>query len=115
MNLITTITEDAAQKVSVVLEDGTLMTLELLYRPGVQRWFFSIAHPLLTLSGMMLAEHPNLLRPWRNLISFGLACMSSDGLDPVDIADFANGRIQLFTLNASEIGLVESDILEAVA
>lgn len=115
MNTINVLSDEAWQQVSVPLDDGSLAVLELRYRPAVQRWFYGLAHPSLTLSGQMLAVHPNLLRPWRNLISFGLACLSADGADPVDISDFASGRIGLHVLSAAEVAQVETDVLGAAA
>jgi hypothetical protein len=113
MNQITTLTDAASQQLSIALDDGTIATFSFTYLSAIQRWTFYLSHPLLTLAGMTLSAHPNVLRAWRNVIPFGLACTSLDGIDPVDISDFANGRVQIYILNAADVAQVETDILGA--
>jgi len=112
---ITTISTDADQLIYMTLDDGSVLSMEFIYRPAIQRWSLNISHPKLTLNGFVLCVGPNILRQWRKLIPFGLAVTSSDGQDPVDINDFEFGRISLFLLSASEIDQTEKEILKAAA
>ncbi len=114
MTIIDNITDQASQLTRIILEDGTLMSLTLNYHPTVQRWVADISHPDLTVSGINLTQNPNVLREWRNLINFGLACVAQDGVDPFDVEDFANGRVQLLSMNQSDVIVVEETLYGGV-
>ena len=113
MNQLTILSSRADQKAFIPLADGSLLQLEFIYRPGIQRWTVDVTHPLLTLTGYILCVAPNILRQWRNLISFGIAVTSTDGYDPVEINDFVDGRVSVYILSSAEVSLVESEILSA--
>ena len=109
---LTNLTDAASQQTIVTLDDGTYMTLLLEYFGGIQRWMYSISHPLITLNAQNLCQSPNLLRPYRTQIDFGLACTAADFVDPVTINDFINGRVALYVLNATDIANIESSIYQ---
>lgn len=115
MNQLTILSNDADQLAFAPLSDGSLLQLEFIYRAGIQRWSLNVTHPLLTLVGVDLCLSPNILRQWRNQISFGIAVTSYDGYDPVDINDFTDGRISVYILSAAEVSEVESTILAPIA
>lgn len=118
MILIDNLNDAADQQTSLQMADGTVGTLELFFRGSIQRWTFDFTHeqfPNGALQGQMLCVHPNILRNFKNLLSFGLSVVSADGGDPVDIEDFASGRISLYLLDASEVASVESTFYEAIA
>ena len=96
--------------VTVVLDDGSIAQFEFFYRGGVQRWFVNITHPLITLKGYGLTQGPNILRPWRNLIPFGIAVVAIDGIDPIQATDFQNGRVLIYVLNAADIQIIEQEV-----
>lgn len=114
MQLLTNLTDAADQLMTLTLDDGSTLQLELIYRPNIQRWSANITHPLLTLVGYNLAMSPNILRPWRNLIPFGIAIDSTIGLDPIAIEDWADGNSLIYILNASDVAFVETNILAPV-
>ena len=107
---LTNLTNSSNQQTTVNLPDGTQMILSLKYSGGVQRWFYGISHPSLARTFQGLCVHPNLLRPYRNIIDFGLSCVASDGVDPVTVEDFLNQRVAIFILNAADVAFVESQI-----
>lgn len=113
MNRLTVLADEAWQQVYPVLDDGTVLTLEVIYLASIQRWMFNLTHPNLTLNASLLCVHPNLLHSWRNIINFGIACLSTDGVDPVDIEDFSTGRVQLYILNATDLAAVDSEVFAA--
>lgn len=110
---------DAASQVTVVqMSNGTTGTLRLQYRPTIQRWTFDLTHaefPGGQIQGQMMCVHPNILRNFKNLLSFGMACVSNDGSDPVNIEDFASGRALLYILDASDVAAVESALFGITA
>ena len=115
MKQIATLSSDADQLVYMILDDGTTLSLEFVYRPAIQRWSLSLVHSKLTLNGYNLCLGPNILRQWKKLVPFGLAVTSTDGEDPVDVSDFESGRISVFLLSEDETAQVESEILGRAA
>lgn len=111
---ITSLTADADQLMTFGLPDGTDLRLEFVYRPAIQRWSLNLTHDQLSLVGLNLCIAPNLLRQWRNLISFGIAITAVDNLDPVDPSDFVTGRIALYILTAEEVQQVEDELLQPI-
>lgn len=114
MQQIDNLSDDADQLLTMTLTDVSDVQLEFIYLPAIQRWSMNLSHPNLTLHGFNLGVGPNVLRQWRELIPFGMAILSTDGLDPVDISDFANGRITVNILTPDEVALVESEVLVPV-
>lgn len=108
MQQLINLSDEADQVVTYVLPDGSLLTLEFIYRPGIQRWSFNLSHPSLTLNGVNLTLGPNLLRQWRNVCAFGMAVTSTDQGDPALIDDFTSGRIGIFMLSSDEVAEVET-------
>lgn len=114
MRRIDNITDQANQVIQVVLSDGSLLQMTLVYRPATQRWTMDVSHPLLTTTNIGVVDYPNLLRPWIRLITFGLACVTVSGQDPVDISDFVNGNAAIYALTEAEVLQVEEDIFGGV-
>lgn len=110
MKLIENLSDSARQTTHVVLDDGSVVEIRLIYRPAIQRWQIDIIHPLLTMYGKTLCNHPNLLRQFRNTAGFGMACIMSDGTEPNAIGDFLNGRAQIYILNEADILAIETDV-----
>src|SRR4051812_11454805 len=98
MQKLNNLTDAADQLMTVTLDDGSTLQLELFYRPGIQRWTVDIIHPLLNMKGFNLALGPNILRQWRNLIPFGIAVDTVTGLDPMNAEDFAQGNNSIYIL-----------------
>jgi hypothetical protein len=107
MILINSLTNSADQMVTFVLADGSTLQLEFVYRAGIQRWCLNVIHPALTLNGYNIKQGANILRPWRNVIPFGILIQSLDGVDPILVTDFQTGRILVYILDAAEVQQVE--------
>ena len=110
MQQITNLSDEADQLTRVVLDDGSVVTFEIFYLPTIERWAFNFSHPDLTVNNLIMCAGPNILRDFRNVISFGLGCYTTDGADPFYIEDFASGRVTLFVLNASEVAFFETNV-----
>lgn len=111
MNLIDNISDDARQSVTLVLTDGSTVTMALQYMPAIQRWEAGFTYGTFSVQGVNLCIHPNLLRGWRNLIPFGIACNTIDGADPLYIEDFASARAALYLLTEEEVADFETEII----
>lgn len=111
MRRLNNLTDAADQLMTITLDDGSALQLELFYRAGIQRWTIDIVHPLLTMYGFNLALGPNILRQWKNVIPFGIAVQSTNGLDPLNVEDFVEGNSLISILSADEVQAVEDNIL----
>jgi hypothetical protein len=89
------------QEITVLLQDGSAVQLTLRYRPAVQRWSMDVAWKTLLIRNIMMATHPNILRPWRNAIPFGICIATDDGTDPFMITDFEQERVKIYVLDDS--------------
>ena len=111
MRRIDNLTNDAKQQTNIVLDDGTVAQLRLTHLPAVQRWRLDVTAPKLVVQGLNLCTNPSVLRPWRYTAGFGLACLTSDGVDPIYIDDFSNGRAALYLLSMDELLQIEALLL----
>jgi len=110
MTQIDNITDQANQLTQVVLPDGSVLQITLVFRASTERWTIDVLHPTLAVDGINLCASPNVLREWRNLINFGLSCTSITGVDPVNVEDFVNGNAALYVLSEADVQLVEEEI-----
>ncbi|TDE17720.1 phage baseplate plug family protein [Dyadobacter psychrotolerans] len=108
MKLIDAIDANAKQRFNLIGENGERISFYLFYLPTQQSWCFNISFNGITANGIQLVTGANILRNFRNRFSFGLACISEDGLDPFYLTDFATGRIKLYLLNQADVDLIET-------
>ena len=107
MKLIEGITNDASQTFSLVLPDGSDAQMALNYRDGQKGWFYSITYGgILVNYNRRLVNSLNLLRQFRGKISFGLACIVKDGMEPDAQDDFTSGRVEM----AARYGLTDEEV-----
>ena len=114
MQQLNNISDAADQLFTIPLDDGTVLQIELFYRPAIQRWTMNLTHPLLTLNGFNLSLGPNLIRAYRTEVTFGIGLTAIDQVDPVGAQDFVSGRVSFFILSAAEVQQVEDEILNAI-
>lgn len=108
MKLINTITKDPKQTTTVILDDGSRVVLTLVYKQNQQGWFYSISYgTLFNVNNRRVTASPNMLRAFRNILSFGLVCITNDGYEPVFIDDFSGGRAKMFVLEQADMDQVE--------
>lgn len=112
MRLIDELTAEARQQYNIVGEDGEEIELLLWYAPTQQSWYFNVTNEDFTLQGAQLTYSPNILRSYRNLLSFGFGVTVTDGLDPFYLDDFISGRVQLYLLNRSDVAEIETRLFD---
>lgn len=115
MFLIDNLSDNSNQTTTLQMEDGSVGTLELLFHGATNRWTFNFTHPQFpngAIKGQMLCVHPNILRNFKNLLSFGMTINSTDGQDPVNIEDFVSGRVQIYIINAADVDSIEATFYE---
>ena len=116
MNRIDNLSGNAFQQSFLQMPDGSTGQLNLYYRAAVSRWFFDFIHPQFpngSLLGAGLCAHPNLLRQFKNILTFGFACTTTNGVDPVSIDDFTDGNASLYILDSADVQSVETSFFAA--
>jgi hypothetical protein len=79
MQQITGLTSDAKQNISMILEDGSIVKIDLFYSDNVKSWFFSISSGNFELTIFRLATSPNILFRFTNILNFGISVLSKMG------------------------------------
>lgn len=112
MKLIKSITDDPKQEMTVTLDNGSKLNINLKYISSQQGWFISLSYgTTLIINDRRLAASPNILRAFRNVVDFGIACLTTDRQEPVFIDDFSNGRAKLYILNSDDVNYVEDSVI----
>lgn len=103
---ILNLTNDPNQKMTLVLPDGTKLVLQLQYVASQDGWFYTSitnAGQNFQLGITRICVIPNALRQFKNLINFGLTCVTQSGREPTQLDDFSSGAFQLFVLTQAEV------------
>jgi hypothetical protein len=113
MFLIQQITSDPLQKQTLILPDGTSLSMTINFVPMQYGWFItSLVYGAFILNGLRITNSPNMLHQFKNQIPFGLACFSNQNREPSQQQDFSSGTSQLYLLSAAEVaqytGLLQS-------
>lgn len=104
MFLIQQITSDALQKQTLVLADGSTLTLTLYFRPLQQGWFITeLVWNTFILHELRVTNSPNMLNQFRNQLNFGLGCFSTANREPSQQFDFSSGASKLYILSEAEV------------
>ncbi len=110
---ITKITNDAFQKQTLILPDGTSIQLTIKFVPMQLGWFITeLTYGTFTLTGLRISNNPNMLRQWRNSLPFGLACFSNAEREPSQQQDFSSQASILYILTAAEVAQYEEFLSE---
>lgn len=104
MYLVQTISSAPTQKQTLVLPDGSTMTMTMSYYPQQYAWFItSLVYKSFTINGLQITTNPNMLHQWRNSLTFGLGCFVSGNREPTQQQDFQSGAAKLYILSSSEV------------
>lgn len=104
MYIIQTITDAPKQTQNWVLQDGSVISVVLEYKPLQFGWFFtSISYGTFVLNGLRVCNNPNMLHQFKNQIPFGLACFTVGSREPTQIQDFLSNASQMFLLSKEEV------------
>jgi hypothetical protein len=110
MQQIISITSDAWQTFQAQVTQNESASITLKYAPSQYSWYMDIVSNSLTVYGMKVVLHPNILRQWRNNIEWGIAFTALGDLEPCSIDDFANQRVNMYLLDSSEVQQIETEI-----
>lgn len=112
MNIITSLTDQPNQQMTIVLPDGTSAQFTLNYRVQQAGWFYDLSwdgmNPTFVSQGNRLVTSPNALRSYRNQINFGMLVSTMDGGEPVSVTDFTIGYSTLAILDSDDVAAFEA-------
>lgn len=106
MQILDTISNDAKQKHTILLEkDNSEIVINLVYKPTQIGWFMDVeyAEADFAIYGLRITTNSNLLNQWRNLLPFGIICYCEDNQDPLSIQDFLVEMAHLAILSEEEV------------
>ena len=105
MNLLSGLTDDPAQNVTITLPDGSTAILSLDYSPQQLGWFFGVQYPTnaFAVTGQRLCAFPNVLQQFQNAIPFGMACVTQGGVEPTGQETFVDGTTDLYLLSPNDV------------
>lgn len=109
-SLLANITNFANQSMVLQLPNGETADLVLVFDATSERWVIDVSYSNTIIKGKGLCCYPNVLRQWRKVIPFGLACTTRDQTDPFTVNDFVTGRVGLFLLTAEDVLAVEATV-----
>lgn len=118
MNFIEGLTDQPAQNSTLVLPDGSRVTLYLEYKPQQSSWFYSIYWPgtndnPFTLNTCRLVCSPNFLRQFRDLIPFGISLIATpNNIDPISQSCFVDGTAEMILLDSEDVQSVEDTLFK---
>lgn len=107
MRQINKLNSDARQEAFLTGNAGQRIKMTLRFMPTLRLWIFGCTLGDFTIDGIPVLCSENMLRGYKNLIDFGIACWTRDGLDPRDITDFETGYAVMYLLNRDDIDAVE--------
>ena len=104
MNLINTISDNARQRQTFPLDDGTTFEMAIYYIPMQLGWFIEeLKYGDFVLNSLRITNSPNMLHQFKNKLPFGLACISIDDREPSQRNDFATEKSSIYILNQEEV------------
>lgn len=112
MNILNKITSAAYQQFFLTGNPGQTITLTLRFLPTQNLWTMDLAYNDFSVNSVAVVAGVNLLRNYRNIIPFGICCITLNGLDPYYIDDFSNLNAALYLLSAEEVINLEAEYFE---
>lgn len=111
MKLVTGITSDPKQQMTLVLDDGSQVYLYIEYNQQQLGWFMNLAWSGSdwTLDTRRITASPNLLRQWQNVIPFGIAVITQGNVEPLNLTDFVDGTATVYLLTAQDVLNIEAN------
>ena len=104
MYKVNNITADSGQTQNVILPDSSVIQLTIEYKPQQYGWFITnFVYGSVKIQGMRICTSPNMLQQFKNQISIGLSCGTTDNGEPTQLEDFSSGYATLYVLTAAEV------------
>lgn len=111
MKQIVSLSDDPKQKLNFVLETGEKIVLDFVFVNSQKGWFLSIEYGSFVIRNRRIVTSPNMIRAFRNILPFGIACITTDKQEPIYKDDFLSGRATLYVLNETDVEYVENTVI----
>lgn len=108
MQQLTNITDEPKQEMNVRLDNGDIITLRFEYVASQLGWYLDIIYNDFESTFHRITNCPNMIRQWRRILPFGIACTVKEESEPYFIDDFKNGRASFYVLSESDVQYVEN-------
>jgi hypothetical protein len=114
MYIVNSLTDDPVQIQNLVLYDGSVLNFQMRWIPRQLIWVFDSMTwgTGFNNNGMRVYNSPNMLRQWKNLLTFGLACVTTANREPSLQADFSSGNSTIYILNSAEVQVYEAILMD---
>lgn len=110
MQIITSITSSANQRMQLVLENNETVDFHIYYSARMLAWYYDFTYKDITCNGSKVVLTPNSLRQFKKILPFGFMFSASSYIEPFKLNDFSSGRVTMSLLNADEVQQVEKEI-----
>ncbi len=107
---ITEITDDYKQSFFLESENKERFKLELFYTIAQESWYFNFTYKDITINSQKLITDFDILKQYKNIIPFSLACINENAIDPAFLDSFIDGTTQLFILSRDEVDELLGDL-----
>lgn len=109
MLYINKVTNDPFQQMTLTGIPGINIVVTLQFMPRIQRWVLGVDDGATPIQGVVIVNSLNMLRQFKNNISYGICCMRGDGLDPYTLDDFVNQTANLYLLDSNDVAAIEQE------
>lgn len=103
MKYINKLNSDPFQRAFLTGNPGQRIQADFRYMPTQELWMMSLQYNDFVLNGINIVTSPNMLRGYHNIIPFGIACITTDNLDPYRLTDFDTEYAKLYLLSREEV------------
>ena len=98
------LTSDPLQELSITLDDGSTFVLTVYFMSNQYCWTIQkLTYGSFEINNLFIANNPNLLFQWKNILPFGIGCFSESKREPSLIDDFSSDSSSLYVLNKTEV------------
>ena len=112
MRLLNKITDKASQRYFLTGNPGQRIVMDLRFLSSQSLWSMDLSWNGVSIKNIQVVASPNILRKFSNVIPFGIACVTKDGLDPYFIDDFSTKRASFYLLSEEDVAVIEAGLFE---
>jgi hypothetical protein len=107
---ITEISSEPKQNHVLSLDQYNTINLYLEWKPQQQGWFYTVSWQGFSTNLQRIVYGLNLLRQYKNIIPFGIAVTTSNGLDPLTQDSFSSGVASFYLMGADDVAWTENQL-----
>lgn len=112
MKYLNKLSSDPYQSVTIPAINGQNATCVFRFLPTQSRWMIDITYGDFVLKGYYISCAPNFLRKFRNIIPFGIACVTTHGFDPYAVNEFSEQTSLLYLLDSDDVQTIETGLFQ---